>query len=51
MTGIVVTVGMVAAAIFGLGLLVGMGVGTFILHRAEDHGRDAISKVARRLTG
>jgi hypothetical protein len=53
MTGIVVTVGMAAAGIFGFGLLVGMGVGGFILHRADDHGsgRDAMSRVARRLIG
>jgi hypothetical protein len=51
MTGIVVTVTLAAAGVFGLGLLVGMATGAFILHRADNHGRDVMSRLARRLTG
>jgi len=43
MTGIVVAVGIAAAGIFGLGLLVGMAAGTAIVRRAGHlgarHGR------------
>lgn len=51
MTGVIVTVGMVAAGIFGFGLLVGMGAGAFILRRAEDLGarRERMYRLARRL--
>ena len=53
MTGIVVTVAMAAAGLFGLGLLVGMGAGALILRRADGSGvrQDRMSRVARRLVG
>ncbi len=53
MTSIVLAVGMAAAGVFGLGLLVGMGAGAFILRRAADldAGQDVMSRVARKLVG
>ena len=53
MTGIIVAVGLVAAGVFGLGLLVGMAVGFLILRRADGLGerQDKMSRMARRLTG
>lgn len=53
MTGIVVAVGITAAGIFGLGLLVGMAAGTLILRRGDhlEVRHQRVARAARRLTG
>ncbi len=52
MTGVVVAVGMAAAGIFGLGLLVGMAAGAFVMRRTDGLGerQDKMYRIARRLT-